>query len=187
MLIDIEAARSPRRAPPQVSFRRNDNDRRPARPVCRPNDYAPNLEARLAASEARRQALEAKRIVVEAPEKDERRIKRAEAKTPKGQNIKLESLAALVEAKVYTEEGIKTQMMVLRAIIGGCCTDRDLKIAVKRSKSNVRRSAIRLEDQGLITSIRVPAPQTNSRALQYVYEATNQGHFVANAYWMGGE
>lgn len=37
-VIDIEAMRSPRRETPQISFRRTEADRRPARVVRRPND-----------------------------------------------------------------------------------------------------------------------------------------------------
>jgi hypothetical protein len=37
-LIDLETYRPPVRETPMVSFRRNDNDRRPSQVVLRPND-----------------------------------------------------------------------------------------------------------------------------------------------------
>lgn len=56
MIIDIEAMRSPRRETPQVSFRRNDNDRRNADVVLRPNDGPGRERERVAREIAERLA-----------------------------------------------------------------------------------------------------------------------------------
>jgi hypothetical protein len=61
-----------------MNLQRNDADRRPGRPVYRPNDYAPDMEARLAASDRRLKALETKRIVLLSPEKDRPKLTIAE-------------------------------------------------------------------------------------------------------------
>lgn len=52
-VIDVEAMRSPRRETPQITFRRTDADRRPARVVLRPQDGPGDWQTRQKIAEER--------------------------------------------------------------------------------------------------------------------------------------
>lgn len=66
-VIDIEAMRSPRRETPQISFRRTESDRRPARVVRRPNDGPGDWKLRQQLAEER--LAQASRRSIAMPEK----------------------------------------------------------------------------------------------------------------------
>jgi predicted transcriptional regulator len=122
MLIDIDALHRPRYAAPQISFRRNDNDRRPARVFVRPNDYAQPMEVREAESARRLEALKAKRLQMMAMAEEPSPAPRATFKSRDEHNKTIQEL--------HREQREKQYRILMRALrkadkgltIGECAT-----------------------------------------------------------------
>lgn len=172
MIIDLEARNSPRYAAPQISFRRNDNDRRPARVFARPNDYAKSIEEREAES-ARRLAmltakrLEAQRIFVERMDAPKTHLRESDQ----------------ANAARVADQGQVTQMKVLRSINGGLHTLRKIQFDAGTSEGNARRVAKKLEAKGLITVDIVAAPEFGRSAKAFWLTITPAGVEALQAYW----
>ena len=141
MIIDLETYRPRVSETPQIAFRRTEADRRPARVVARPNDYAPTWEQRQAESARRLQAITAKRVDYSPIEKSPQ--------------ITLEikkSVEVERQAELYRKRAARLKIAVLRALADGAETSSDI---CRRGICSVRlahKAATTLRLAGLVSA-----------------------------------
>lgn len=164
MLIDVEALRSPRRGSLQISFRRTDQDRKPARPFIRPNDYALSVEKREAESARRIEAINAKR-------QEAQRIYVERLDAPKTYLRACDK----INSETVRKHGLKTEAAALRAINGGAKTFSELATAGVCSIGNARRVLRRLDAKGLVKMEIVAASKSVIGGKQYFMTITPAG------------
>lgn len=177
MLIDVEAMRSPRRGSLQISFRRNDNDRRPARPFIRPNDQAPTWEQREAESARRLQAITAKR------EEAIRVMNERMGATRAAPHILIAKSAdkageAARQRDVHARRVARRKTAILLALTDGAETSSDLSRLGICSARAAQKVCVTLRLLGLISSMQAEESGPKGGIPQVTYRLTDAGREV---------
>lgn len=149
---------------PSFQARRTDADRRPAKSVIFPNDYAPSMAEREAESARRLAAINAKRL-------EAQRIFVERRNAPKT-HLRESDMA---NAERTREAGIQTEIRVLRAINSGCSILRDLGAQSQTSEGNARRVVRKLEARGFVIIDLELVPENTNGTMRHRYLITQVG------------
>ena len=176
MLIDIEARNNPRYASPQISFRRTEADRKPAKVFARPNDYALTIEEREAASARRLEYLNAKRI--EAQRIWTERMGVAQVEEIEKVEEKARELKRLQDVQL-THVG-RRKIAIMLALNSGAETTTDI---ANRGICTVRvahKFLTSLREEGLVNSVKAEKAGPMGGFLRVTWRLSNAGcEFVA--------
>lgn len=159
-IIDVEARDNPRYQQRTITFRRNDQDRRPSRPFARPNDYAPTWEQRQAESERRRLALEAKRMKVDADEP-------AELERKAQEKVRQASLAQKRVRRI--------RAAFLLALLDGPKACRDIHELGICSMTNSLKVGQSLHLAGFVSVSKAPHPTATHKQMRSIFSLTEAG------------
>lgn len=148
-VIDIEARNAPRYQPPQVSFRRTEADRRPARVVLRPQDGPGDWECRQALARQRLAEANRKSIVIEG--KPMSSVERARAQRQAYKMAILTRLAACTVGMQVRDvaEAISVNYDMTSKMTGELAEDGLLKRVTHGRRGGGRSCSAEITDAGL--------------------------------------